>query len=231
MASFSFAQAKSYLAPFVTSQGPSDPIVGNCINDVNERFITSGQWKGNRFIIWITPSFDEANQWYWFDTPTGVESVMKVIAVDTDGMNGEIADIMSDWFPFSENGLGWIQYNYNGDTEVIRLGISPQDPEKQRYRIVGKWPEDRSLYCIVRRAYLPLVNDSDILIPSNRNAYRYGAQAWQYENTYELERAQVYWQLAYQCLNEATIAYNDGEQAQIDIQFKAFSPHAIQNLI
>ena len=64
MASFTFSQAKSYLAPFVTSQGPSDPIVGNCINDVNERFITSGQWKGNRFIMWLTPQFDGPNQWY-----------------------------------------------------------------------------------------------------------------------------------------------------------------------
>jgi hypothetical protein len=231
MPSFSFAQAKTYLAPFVSSQGPSDPLVANCINDINERFVTSGQWKGNRFLMAFTPGFDSSNNWYYIDTPVGVESILKVIAVDDGNMNGEIADILSDWYPFSENGLGWIAYNYVGDTELIRMGNVPGTADSQRYRIVGKYPEDRTFYAIVRRGYVPLINDGDLLIPSNRNAYRYGAQAWQYENTYELERAQVYWNLAYQCLNEATQAFEEGEQAEIDIQFKAFSPHAIQNLI
>ena len=78
---------------------------------------------------------------------------------------------------------------------------------------------------------MPLVNNGDLLIPSNRNAYRYGVQAYNYENVNELERANVYWSLAYQCLNDETIAFQEGEQAQVDIQTKAFAAGGIQNLI
>jgi hypothetical protein len=46
-----------------------------------------------------------------------------------------------------------------------------------------------------------------------------------------LERANVYWGLAYQCLNDETISFQEGEQAQVDIQTKAFAAGGIQNLI
>ena len=87
------------------------------------------------------------------------------------------------------------------------------------------------MYCLVRRGYVPLVNDSDLLIPSNRNAYRYGVQAYNYENVNELERAQVYWGLAYQCLNDETASMEEAELAEVQVQTKAFAPGLIQNLI
>jgi len=59
MASLTFAQAKTLLAPFVSSQGASDPVVATAINLVNERFISSGQWRGNRFIHSFDVSIDE----------------------------------------------------------------------------------------------------------------------------------------------------------------------------
>jgi hypothetical protein len=103
--------------------------------------------------------------------------------------------------------------------------------DTQRYRVIGNVPENRTLYCIVRRGYVPLVNDTDRLVPSNRNAYRYGIQAFNYENINELERAKVYWELAYQCLNEETASFEEGEQVSVDIQTKGFAPSLIQNLI
>ena len=103
--------------------------------------------------------------------------------------------------------------------------------DAQRYRIVGTVPENRVVYCIVRRGYVPIESDTDYLIPSNRNAYRYGVQAYNYENVNELERANVYWELAYKCLNDETTAFEDGELAEVDIQTKAFAPSLIKNLI
>jgi hypothetical protein len=236
MASLTFSAAKTLLAPYVTSQGATDPIVADSINFVNERFISSGQWKGNRFIKSFTVSVD-ANGNYYFDTVPGVESVLKVLAIDSDNQ-GEIVEIMSDWYPWNDGGLGYLPPNYAGDTQVIRQGQTPASAlpsgvtsDTQRYRVVGRVPENRTMYCIVRRGYVPLVNNNDLLLPSNRNAYRYGVQAFNYENANELERANVYWQLAYQCLNDETTAYEEGEANQVDIQTKAFAPSLVQNLI
>jgi hypothetical protein len=78
---------------------------------------------------------------------------------------------------------------------------------------------------------VPLVNSGDLLIPYNRNAYRYGCQAFIYENSNELERAQVYWDLAYKCLNDETNSMEEGDFSQVDIQTKAFAPSGIKNLI
>jgi hypothetical protein len=242
MASLTFAAAKSLLAEYVTSQGAADPIVASAINFVNERFITSAQWRGNRFIMNFNVTTDEGGN-YVFDTVAGVESVLKVIALNADATSGEIADIFSDWFPWVEGGLGWLPANYAGATQIIRQGPVKSFPlpsgngaglftvDTQRYRVIGNVPENRTLYCIVRRGYVPLVNDTDRLVPSNRNAYRYGIQAFNYENINELERAKVYWELAYQCLNEETASFEEGEQVSVDIQTKGFAPSLIQNLI
>lgn len=236
MASLTFAQAKTLLAPYVTSQGASDPVVNSAINFVNERFISSGQWKGNRFIHSFSVSVDD-NGNYYFDTVPGIESVLKVLAIDDD-QQGEIVDIMSDWYPWNDGGLGYMSPTYAGDTQIIRQGQTPASAlpsgstaDTQRYRVVGRVPEDRTMYCIVRRGYVPLVNDTDLLLPSNRNAYRYGVQAYNYENVNELERANVYWDLAYRCLNDETNSYEEGDANQVDIQTKAFAPSLIQNLI
>jgi hypothetical protein len=240
MASLTFAQAKTLLAPYVTSQGASDPAVGSAINFVNERFITSGQWKGNRFIHSFSVSVDGSGN-YYFDTVAGIESVLKVIAIDTpqgSQPTGEIVDIMSDWYPWNDAGLGFVAPNYAGDTQIIRQGQTPASAlpsgstaDTQRYRVIGRVPENRTMYCIVRRGYVPLVNDTDLLLPSNRNAYRYGVQAYNYENVNELERANVYWDLSYKCLNDETTSYEEGDANQVDIQTKAFAPSLIQNLI
>jgi len=237
MASLTFAQAKSLFASFITSQGPSDPEVGRAINFVNERFISSGQWRGNRFIYSFTVSQDVAGNNY-FDTTAGIESVLKVLAVDPDYLTGELGDVMPDWYPFDEGSLGWLPPNYVGDLQIVRQGNVPASPlpsgataDTQRYRVLGKVPENRTMYCIVRRGYVPLVNSNDLLIPSNRNAYRYGMQAFNYENINELERAQVYWDYAFKCLNDETASFEDGELAQIQIQTKAFAPSIMQNLV
>jgi hypothetical protein len=333
MPSLSFSQAKSLFAKYISYIGPTDSVVADAINFVNERFITSGQWKGNRFVKSFTCSL-QGDGTYCFDT--GVESVLKAIAINDDGFTGDIADVMGDWFPFSEASLGYVPPSYVGDTQIIRIGqtpvsstafpavswqidchddtsgslqgkqikiagttltlgatgnivfssgstgtvvaaafstwatankytnsvvgntitISSESPTftvvdvnsglfieqasldasanltpTQRYRVIGKVPEDRVIYCLVRRGYVPLVNDNDLLFPSNRNAYRYGVQAYNYENTNELERAQVYWNAAFQCLNDETDSFEDGEEAQVEIQTKAFSPSLIQNLV
>ena len=237
MASLTFSQAKTLFAPFVTSQGANDPEVATAINFVNERFISSGQWRGNRFIYSFTVSVDGSGNTY-FDTVPGVESVMKVLAIDPDYMTGELGDIMPDWYPFDDGGLGWLPPNYAGDLQIIRQGNVAASPlpsgntaDTQRYRVIGKVPENRQMYCIVRRGYVPLVNAGDLLIPSNRNAYRYGMQAYNYESANELERAQYYWDYAFKCLNDETASFEDGELAQIQIQTKAFAPGLLQNLV
>lgn len=242
MASLTFAQAKTLVAPYITYAGASDPVVGSAINFCNERFITSAQWRGNRFLMTFTASVDAAGNNY-VDTVPGVESIMKVIAVDPTYLTGELGEVMSDWWQFNGGSLGWLPADFTGELQFIRQGNTPAFPlpsgdgaghftaDTQRYRVIGEIPETRQLLCLVRRGYVPLVNDTDRLIPSNRNAYRYGVQAFNYENANELERAQIYWNLAFQCLNEETQSMEDGELSQVDIQMKAFAPSAIQNLV
>jgi hypothetical protein len=243
MASLTFYQAKVLFAPLISSLGPTDPNVAAGINFVNERFINSGQWKGNRFIYSFPVSVDSDGN-YYFDTVEGIESVMKVIAVDSTSQTGEQGSIMADWFPWDESGLGWLPNTYVGDLQLIRQGLTPSYPSPygagddltftaptQRYRVIGANPETRTMYCLVRRGYVALKNDADILMPSSTNAYRYGLQAYIFESANELERAKVYWDLAFQCLNEITSNFEEGEQAQIQIQTKAFAPSLLKNLI
>jgi len=242
MANFTFGQAKALLWPYITSQGPADPVVWNAINFVNEKFINSGEWKGNRFLMKFSVSQDSDGNNY-FDTVPGVESVIKVMAIDSTKTYGEIADVMSDWFPWDEGGLGYLPASYVGDTQVIRLGNVPATPlpsgdgsgnytvDTQRYRVIGQSPETRTMYCLVRRGYVPLVNDSDVLVPSSRNAYLYGVQAFNYEIKDDMQRADVYWAKAFEALNNITKSFQDGEQAEVQIQTKAFSPSLILNLI
>ena len=242
MPSLTFAAAKTLMAPFVTSQGSADPLVASTINFANERMISSGQWRGNRFIHSFSVSTASDGTFY-FDTVPGIESVLKVMAIDADSYSGEVVEISGDWYPFNDAGVGYMPANYSGDTQVIRLGPTPAFPlpsgdgaghftsDTQRYRVAGRVPENRIMYCLVRRGYVPLVNDTDLIIPSNRNALRYACQAVNYENINELERANVYWDLSYKCLNDETKSLEDGESAQVDIQTKAFSPSLIQNLI
>ena len=335
MPSLNFSQAKNLYYKYISSVGPADPVVADAINFVNERFITSGQWKGNRFIksFYCT---QQADGTYCFDTVPGVEAVLKAVAINPDGLTGDNTEIMDDWFPFSDAGLGWLPPTYVGDTQLIRIGPTPLSSTQfpavtytidchddangslygkqvkingitqtlgngaisfttgssgstiatafatfcattnycsattsgntvsitselttftvadvnsglfiqqssadattnvsntQRYRVIGTVPETRQIYCLVRRGYVPLVNDNDLLFPSNRNAYRYGVQAYNYENVNELERAKIYWDISFSCLNDEVDAYEDGAEQQVDIQTKAFSPGYIQNLV
>lgn len=238
MASLTFGQAKKLLAPYVSSRGEADPNVATAINFVNERFITSGQWRGNRFLTKFDLSLD-ADGYYYFDTVAGVEAVIQAIAVDSSDLsqNWEQLDIYGDFYQFRAGGLGFNDPKYTGDSQILRLGNVPASAggsgtvDTQRYRVIGKIPETRQIYCLVRRGYVPLVNDSDVLIPSNRNAYRYAVQAFSYENSDELQRAETYWSLAYKCLNDETIAFEEGESDALQIQMKVFSLHSIQNLI
>jgi hypothetical protein len=41
----------------------------------------------------------------------------------------------------------------------------------------------------------------------------------------------IYWNLAYQCLNDEVDVFEDGVQDQVEVQTKAFAPGLIQNLI
>jgi hypothetical protein len=242
MASLTFAQAKILFAPFISSIGPTDPLVPTAINFVNEKFISGGQWRGNRFIYSFSVSVDSNGNNY-FDTIPGIDTVLRVLAVDNQNINGELGNVMSDWFPWENGSLGWLAPTYAGDLQLVRLGNSPVYPlpsgngagsytsDTQRYRVIGAVPEVRTMYCLVRRAYVQLVNDNDLLIPSNINAYRYGLQAYVYENNNELERAKVYWDLAYDSLNNDTQSFEDSEEASIQIQTKTFAPGLLQNLI
>ena len=95
---------------------------GAAVNFVNERFITSGDWKGNRFITSFTAYLNNTDGNYYFDTTAGVESVMKVIAIDTTYKWGEIVNVLDDWYQFNEAGTGWLDNQYSGATQIIRIG-------------------------------------------------------------------------------------------------------------
>ena len=230
MATLTFTEAQNLFAPFITSQGPTDPVVASAINFATERFITSGQWRGNRFIKSFTVNQDTDGNNY-VDTVPGVESILRVIAIDPDGEGGEIGQVVSDWIPFSENGLGYLAPDYGGDLQLIRLGNVGGTSDTQRYRVIGNVPETRTLYCLVRRAYVFLGSGSDLVIPSNINALRNAMQALNFENIGEPQRAAAYWELAFTSLNQGVEAFEDGEINQVDIQSKGFALSAVQNLI
>lgn len=236
MPSLTYSAAKTLLSEFVSSQGASDASVGKALNFVVESFITSGQWRGNRFIHSFAISQDSNNNNY-FDTVPGIESVLRVIAIDSDG-NGEFGDILSDWMQFDRGYFNWLKPTAGGDLQLIRWGNYPAAPlpngataDTQRYRVLGQVPPDtRTLYCLVRRGYVALSGDNDLVIPSNINALRYGMQAYFYETAGEPQRAGVYWGLAYTALNKATESFEDGEVAPVEVQFKG-NDYKIQNLI
>jgi hypothetical protein len=314
----SFGEAQVLFAPYVTSQGSSDPSVAAALNFVNERFITSGEWAGNRFQVSLVCNNNV------LVVPVGVESVLGVCAIDSYG-NGELVRVQGDFYSFNTDGLGYQNATYAGDTQVIRLGmtspmsrgiVTPEalvfvaggtessnadgvrvkgldadgndiwvggqegeswnpsvsshtsanvfsavtsvhvndplvnpwkivgatsgivysqylpweiDPAYQMYRLVGQVPEVRTMLCLVKRGYVKLTDASQIMVPGNINAYRYGVQAYRFEVQDQLERAKVYWGMAFEALNQETVAFEEGADDVVQIQTESML--GIMNLI
>jgi hypothetical protein len=121
---------------------------------------------------------------------------------------------------------------------AVQIAIySPAElnPNYQRYRIVGNYPEERTIYAMCKRAFITFKLDTDEVIPSNLNALRYGVQAYIYDQQNDLERAKVYWDMAFTTLNEELEDFTgDFTREQIEVQMGAFAlggPQGIPNLI
>lgn len=105
------------------------------------------------------------------------------------------------------------------------------NPEYTIFKVLGNIPESRQFYAYCTRAFIPLANSNDPVIPGNLNALRYGMQAVNYENKNDLERAQLYWQQAFTCLNEELETWwSNSTVEQVQIQRTAFLG-GLKNLI
>lgn len=81
------------------------------------------------------------------------------------------------------------------------------NPIYRRYKVgtIDAREDDKPvLRCKVKRRYVPMVAETDLVWPDNIGALKFGLIAWSLENqgAYELQNAEVFWQKCYQVLNQ-----------------------------
>lgn len=105
-------------------------------------------------------------------------------------------------------------YSVTGGAETLIAVYAPWEevPAYKKYKIPD-FPNTPSYALVMGKlAYVPAVEDTDIIVPSNYGALKIGLKALQSEDTEEDESAEKDWARAYRILNnEVTEAEGDNE--------------------
>jgi hypothetical protein len=110
-------------------------------------------------------------------------------------------------------------------------------PNYRRYRLTGIFDNpQRPTHChfktLCKLCYQPLLNDNDIVIPSNSNAMENVIIALNFRRNSDLKRSEEYFLKGIEILNkDLQEQQGSSELGSVNIQFRAFSGRGIRNLI
>lgn len=110
--------------------------------------------------------------------------------------------------------------NSDDSTETLELAVV-QEANKvnayRRYRIGNDASNTvkKTMRLLVKRQFVPLINSSDVVRPSNLNAIKHGLLGSVAEDNADLERANYHWQVCRQLLDEELDAYRGSAKPTI----------------
>lgn len=99
------------------------------------------------------------------------------------------------------------------------IGSYAPGETRPRYKRYQTGQTDEAIEVLAQRRYLPLVSESDWVIPGNLTALRYGLQALQYESAAQLQEAQAVFGRGLSFLNQEAALARGGARPAFNIRF------------
>lgn len=87
------------------------------------------------------------------------------------------------------------------ETLIAVYAPGEKQPAYKQYRVNGATENDTSAECLCKLAYVPVVADTDLVIPAVYGALKHGLKALTYEDTSD-DRQDLEWQRAFAILND-----------------------------
>jgi hypothetical protein len=106
-------------------------------------------------------------------------------------------------------------------TTVATVGPGSGVTRYRRFRVPGT-EDGRVVHVLCKRAFIPLVEDTDITYLGNINAIKNGLLATVAEDSNDVERAQLFWNTAFQLLEEEASSTRGAAQLRLNLD-----PHGV----
>jgi hypothetical protein len=132
----------------------------------------------------------------------GEEVVLASTPVETDHTFSKVTGVIKELTDAPVD-LAWM----DGATPTALATYQPYEtlPLYHRYQIgrFNRESDDDNIIAIkARRRFIPLVNETDFVVPDSLNALKWGLRALEHENGNLNDSAMKEWQMAYQILNQ-----------------------------
>jgi len=118
--------------------------------------------------------------------------------------------IMDEGHEFTQGGPG-TQDAEEGGSLVVDLGFNEVSGEDLRqYKFLMQISATDTVEGLLKRRFVHLVDDADVVRPANMGALKHGLLAICFENEGDPQRSQAYWKLCYDILNKEKATNNIG---------------------
>lgn len=117
----------------------------------------------------------------------------------------------------------------SGNTLVTMLP-NELSVKRHRYKLVQDTEADTVILGLAKRRFIPVQDDDDVVFPDHRGALKKGLQAVAFEDGDDLERAQAFWQAAFQDLSAEVGQNRGGAEQYIDFNPNGVRVPRIRNL-
>lgn len=170
------------------------------INEALERISSDGIWEGLMERVDLTPYISAEI----LTLPYAYDALMAV-AVDKGPTN-----IMDEGLEFTQGGPG-VEDAGEGGAVVIDLGFNTvSGQEVRQYKFLMDIAATTTVEGLVKRRYVFLEDDSDLIYPSSVGALKHALFALHYEEEGDIDRAQQFWDKCYSILATQKATNNVG---------------------
>jgi len=154
---------------------------------------------------------DENGDEVYSNGAPGVAFTTVFPSADTSQIFSKVTDIQAATMANAWT-LSWM----DGVT-ATQIGEYEPGETRPRYRRYKTGVATQTLRCLCSRRFIPLVNETDWVMPGNIGALKAALQALKQEDANDMERTQEAWQRAYFVLNQETKIFRGGNRISIPI--------------
>ena len=214
------AEARALLYKHATDDASdSDGTFKARLNEAIERIYTEGIWDG--LTVRADLSSYVANE--VLTLPYAYEAILS-IAIDDNP-----TPIMGKQYEFMRGGPG-IEDAGEGGAFVIDLGFDSTGDALRRYKILQDVDSGTEIEGLIKRRYVYISSDSDVVVPSNIGALKHALLAITYEDEGDIQRSTAFWDECYNILQSAKRVNRAGiinPNPQQQWGFMSNKPHSI----
>jgi hypothetical protein len=153
---------------------------------------------------------ENGNEIFDSDGLRGINVTLALPSVTTTQQFSRITGITAP-----QNIVGYWTLSVSGD----QIGSYAPGETRPRYRRYQTGVTEDNIEVLAQRRYVPMVSESDWVIPGNLTALRYGFQAMQYESAAQLQEAQAVFARGLAFLNQEARLSRGGANPTLNIRF------------